>query len=341
VYVLRPAGPADLAALVRLAPLLDSPNLPADADFLRARLERSERAFATPGPPSAEREYQFVLEETGGSVVGTCAILSKHGTPEMPHLFLRVGRERRRSESADVCVEHLTFQLGATEDGPSELGALVLDPAQRGQPGRPGRLLSWGRFAFIARQPAAFESTVLAEMRATFDEDGRNRFWRAFGRRFTDMSYDEADRRSVEDKSFITDLFPDTPFYAALLDKETEAELGQVHEETRPALRLLEQAGMKWIGEIDPFDAGPFYGAEIADLAPVRNTVQCRAGTSAPAEDAPSNLVTAGHGPSFRCVYTPVEITAGEANLSKDALRKLDARPGDDLWITPLTPAEE
>ena len=85
---MRPAREADLPALLELAELLDSPNLPHDRAFLRRRLERSERAFRTPGPPHAEREYQFVLVDDASRVVGTSAILSKHGTPEMPHLPL-------------------------------------------------------------------------------------------------------------------------------------------------------------------------------------------------------------------------------------------------------------
>jgi arginine N-succinyltransferase len=157
----------------------------------------------------------------------------------MPHVYLRVRNEERRATSVDVSVQHRTLQLEAEPDGPSEIGALVLHPEVRGRPGWPGKLLSWGRFAFIALQPSCFEDRILAEMRASFDEDGHQAFWHAFGKRFTGMSYDAADRLSAEDKTFILDLFPTTPFYASLLDDDAVAELGQVHEETRPALRLL------------------------------------------------------------------------------------------------------
>ena len=276
---MRPARVSDLPAITSLAELLDSPNLPNDAAFLRRRLERSERAFAQPGPPCAEREFQFALEDDDGRVVGTSAILSKHGTPDMPHLFLRVGEETRTSASTGVRVTHTTLQLGASTDGPTELGSLVLRPEVRGRPGAPGKLLSWGRFAYIARHRACFEGRVLAEMRAAIDGHGRSAFWDAFGRRFTGMSYAEADRRSASDKSFVLDLFPATPFYASLLDADVAAQIGQVHEEAKPALRLLELAGLHWIDEIDPFDGGPFVGAETARAIPVRDTVRGRVDT--------------------------------------------------------------
>ena len=61
----------------------------------------------------------------------------------------------------------------------------------------------------MALHPDAFERQILAEMRASLDSEGRNAFWDAFGKRFTDMSYAEADRLSATDKGFILDLFPE------------------------------------------------------------------------------------------------------------------------------------
>ncbi len=339
MFLLRSAGPSDLAPVLELAHYLDSPNRPADEAFLRARLERSERAFAQPGPPSVEREYQFALEDAEGRVVGTCAVLSKHGTPDLPHLFLRVAEEERRSENADVCVKHVTLQLGASRDGPTELGALVLHPDVRGHAERPGRLLSWGRFCFIARRPDCFESQLMAEMRASFDEEGRNAFWDAFGRRFTGMSYAEADRRSVTDKTFILDLFPDTPFYASLLDEPVLAELGSVHPETQPALRLLERAGLHWIGEIDPFDAGPFVGASVDRVIPIRETLRGRVSRGAPDETATPAILATEQAGAFRAVAAPALANGTDVRVAVEALERLGLDTGDEISVTPLPPS--
>ncbi len=302
MFLMRGARLSDLPAVMELAEFLDSPNLPHDDAFLRQRLARSERAFREPGPPGREREYQFVLVDEGDEVVGTSAILSKHGTPEMPHLFLRVGEETRHSASTSVRVTHTTLQLGASHDGPTEIGSLVLRPEMRGRPGWPGRLLSWGRFAFIARNRGCFETIVLAEMRAAIDARGRSAFWDAFGRRFTGMSYAEADRRSASDKSFVLDLFPPTPFYASLLDPQVAAQIGVVHDEAIPALRLLEQAGLHWQDEIDPFDGGPFVSAPVAKIIPVAQTVIGRLEEGDTGDvDAPSILSTE-EGGVFRAV---------------------------------------
>lgn len=338
MYLLRPAQPEDLDAIFELAVFLDSPNLPTDREFLAARLERSVRSFGQPGPATAEREYQFALTNDAQKVVGTCAILSKHGTPGMPHMFLRVGEEVRHSEAVQRTVRHKTLQLGASTDGPTELGALVLHPEERGRGGRPGTLLSWGRFAYIARHRGCFEDRVLAEMRAALDGWGRSAFWDAFGKRFTGMTYADADRLSATDKSFILDLFPDVPFYASLLDAEVAAQLGQVHEETKPALGLLARAGVFPIDEIDPFDGGPFVGAAMNEVVPVRETLS-GALSDEPADDtAPQAIVMTEEGGHLRAVIANAQAHDGGLRVVKDACDRLEISAGDELTLTPLSP---
>jgi arginine N-succinyltransferase len=338
VFLMRPARLVDLPALMALAEFLDSPNLPHDEAFLRRRLERSERAFREPGPPDTEREYQFVLVDDGDEVVGTSAILSKHGTPAMPHLFLRVGQETRVSPSTGVRVTHTTLQLGASYDGPTELGSLVLRPDARGRPGWPGKLLSWGRFALIARHRSSFEKTILAEMRAAIDAQGRSAFWDAFGRRFTGMSYTEADHRSASDKSFVLDLFPATPFYASLLDADVAAQIGHVHDEAMPALNLLEKAGLHWIDEIDPFDGGPFVGAKVARIIPIQQTVLGRLAEGAPEEGAAPAILSAEDGCGFRALAMAATREGDAIRIPKEARKRLGVSVGDEIGWTPLPP---
>jgi arginine N-succinyltransferase len=338
-FLLRPARVDDLERIFALAELLDSPNLPADRGLLEGRLERSERSFAEGGRPSGEREYQLALENASGRVVGTCAVLSKHGTPDMPHTYLRVAREERYSETTGARA-HVTLRLGVCRDGPTEIGALVLEPETRGQPGWPGKLLSWGRFALIARHRDRFEGELLAEMRAALDPGGRSAFWEAFGGRFTGMSYEEADRRSAVDKEFILDLFPDSVFYATLLAPSVVERLGAVHEESCAAVRLLERAGFAWNGQIDPFDAGPFYAAATDSVVPIRDGVWRRVGEKMPPPGAPPCMIAAGIGAGFRCVAARASDDGDAVAVEPQAIERLGARAGDEVSIHPLGVSE-
>jgi arginine N-succinyltransferase len=336
VFLLRPARPEDLPGLLELARLLDGPNLPPDREFLRERLIRSEAAFESVDGPHPDREYQFVLLDPTDRVVGTSAVFSKHGTPGSPHISLRVAEEVRRSPSTGIEIRHRTLQLQATEDGPSELGALILHPEMRGHPGSPGKLLSWGRLAYIARHLNCFEDSILAELRAALDPAGHNAFWDAFGGRFTGMPFAEADRYSAQDKSFILDLFPDTPFYAALLEDEVTTQIGEVHPDARPALELLKRAGLRWTGEIDPFDAGPMYGAPLSEVTPVCDTCFGAIAPRGPGPHTDPHIITVDTGRRFRAVAAPATQAADGMRVCKEARTRLAVGDGDEASLTPL-----
>ena len=165
---------------------------------------------------------------------------------------------------------------------------------------------------------------------------GPHLFWEAVGKRFTGLDYEEADRRCSVDKSFIKDLFPDEKLYASLMDPSVASQLGEVHEETGPALRLLEQAAFRWNGQIDPFDAGPYYAARTDDVSPIRTTLRETVGAGEPGEEARPRIVSAGQGLTFRAVVAPVERhRVGVVRVAKDARRRIGVSEGDSVAITP------
>ena len=90
----------------------------------------------------------------------------------------------------------------------SELGALILDPALRGHPERLGRLLSYSRMLYIAAHRDRFQDTLQAELLPPFEPDGSSRLWNWLGKKFTGLTYLEADRRSRDDSEFMEALFP-------------------------------------------------------------------------------------------------------------------------------------
>ena len=59
---------------------------------------------------------------------------------------------------------HLVLRLGASYDGPTEIGGLILAPQYRGDPHQLGKQLSYVRFLFMAMHPERCRPTVISEL---------------------------------------------------------------------------------------------------------------------------------------------------------------------------------
>ncbi|MGH7779094.1 MAG: arginine N-succinyltransferase [Candidatus Binataceae bacterium] len=270
-FLVREATRKDHRQLVALARRLDSINLSTDSAGLSELLVRSERSFRGLAGDRSRAVYIFCAQRIGsGKIAGASMIIAKHGTPESPHFYLEIENEERYSKRLDKMFRHQYLRLRHSMDGPTELGGLIVAPGTRRHPERVGRQLSWVRFLYLAKYPRRFERRVVAEMLPPPMPRHRNAFWDHFGRPLTGLSFREADRLSIHDKEFIHALFPDSPLYTFLLPEAVRASIGTVGDQTRGAVRLLEQAGMRFLNQIDPFDAGPYYGGELQELAPVK-----------------------------------------------------------------------
>jgi arginine N-succinyltransferase len=329
-FVFRDALSSDEDAIFGLAAHLDTLNLPPDRGFIRELIGRSRESFAGGRDPELfdpERRFLFVLEgihEDGHSeVVGTSMIHAQHGTRFEPHVFFRVIDEERYAELSldaerrDVHMVHKMLHIGLTYQGPTEIGGLVLHPGLRKHPSKLGRLLSLGRFLYIAAHRPRFRDRVLAELLPPLERGphgrARSRLWDALGSRFTNLTYAEADRLSSYDKEFIWRLFPTSPVHASLLPREVQDIIGQVGPETVGALRLLQSVGFTDSGKVDPFDGGPHWEAATDEISLIREAQWCRAQAGAVDEQGVPGIVArvrrGGDGDEqawFRAVWTHV-----------------------------------
>jgi len=340
VLILRPVRADDLDALTALAEQLDSVNLPGDRDFLEERIETSLRSFADEIENWREGVYVFVLEDTdAGRCVGTSMILAKQGRPGKPYFWLAESQEERRSADLEVRFVHTKLQLQHTEDGPTEVGGLILDPTYRRHPQKCGKALSIVRFAYISMHPEHFEREVIAEMLSPFDASGRNLLWDAFGARFTGLTYREADHLSSRTKQFIIDLFPREPVYATLFPEEVQAVIRKPGETAKAALRILEKIGFHYLGQVDPFDGGPYYGASRETIAPVRDRRQLVLPGKVYEREASANatlaLLSAQGELGFRATVVDLD-DDGAPRVSEQCRAALGVGAGDRVHVTPL-----
>jgi arginine N-succinyltransferase len=340
MLLLRDAQRSDLPGLAALAGELDSVNLPDDPRALGQIVGRSVGSFSGRIAHPLDRAYVFVAEAPrGGRLVGTSMVIAKHGTHASPCTFFTVSEKEHYSSTLRRHFRHTVLSLGYHFDGPTEIGGLVVRPEARGGAERAGRQLSYVRFLYMAMHRRHFRATVLAELMGPLDAAGRSVFWEAFGRRFTGLDYQEADKRSRRNKEFIQQLFPPFEVYASLLPPAARRALGAVGGRARPVRAMLEGLGFRDVRRIDPFDGGPHYEAPLAGITLVK---ACRTGRleAAPLRrDAPEWLVarTVARGPNrFRAVRTAARLDAGRLALPAAAARALGARPGEALHLIPF-----
>jgi len=339
MFLYREAMKSDEDAIFELARHLNTLNLPPERSFISQLLGRSLASFR--GTPDFDpgRRFLFVLEAPDGRVVGTSMIHAQHGDFDEPHVFFRVITEERYADligpSGDhheVHMLHTMLHLGQTYDGPSELGGLVLDPDLRGHPEKLGRLLSLGRFVFVAGFRGWFRDRLLAELLPPLYKGSggatRSPLWDALGSVFTGLTYEEADRLSRTSKDFIWRLFPAMPVHASLLPEGVREIIGKVGPNTIGAQRLLERIGFKYSGRIDPFDGGPHLEAATDEVSIVRETQKYIPEIGEPDNDASLAIVamTADEAPHFRAVWTRatiIESSRPRIRVRREALERI------------------
>ncbi|HZX94727.1 MAG TPA: arginine N-succinyltransferase [Myxococcales bacterium] len=346
MYVIRDVQRSDLPGLRKLASVLDTVNLPDDEKQLSSILEKSARSFDGRIRDPFEREYLFVMEDMrSGKIAGSSLIIAQHGTRDAPHIFFDVYEKEHYSHSVDKHFRHRVLSIGYNFDGPTEIGGLVVDPQFRGQ-GKPGKQLSYVRFLYVAMHRPRFRDRILVELLPRKEEDGRSPLWEALGRKFTGLSYQEADRLSRQNKEFIQQLFPPGEIYATIFSQKIQDAIGEVGPESGGAKSMLAKIGFRYDERIDPFDGGPHHSAPTELIEPIRRFRRARLaaerlpeGTEPAPGEVEDRLVaverTQGRN-RFRAVRALCAFRDAAAQLPEEAVEALDARDGDRLHTIPF-----
>ena len=339
MFRIRQSYREDVEQVLAVAEHLDTVNLPADKTHIEAILDRSERSFAAE-VSAAEREFLFVLEDLSKKrIIGTSMIYAQHGTRRAPHIFFRVENDERYSVTLDKHFMHQTLRIGYNYDGPTEIGGLILLPEYRRATEALGKTLSYVRFLFIRMHRALFRGKVLSELLPPLEADGQSKLWEALGRKFTGLTYQEADLLSKDNKEFIHALFPDDPIHTELLPDDVRSMIGQVGPDTKAVERMLRRIGFEYAGQIDPFDGGPHFAAKTDEITLVRDAreVEIRTVNLADGERPWAVLAVElpGQRPKFRAIGARViPMEHGGVGVPGEARQRLGVEEGQKVWLT-------
>ena len=341
-YEIRGAVPADEDQLLAVAGHLNTVNLPNDREEIRGILEHAQKSFTGAIKDARRREYVFVLVDLAEQrIVGTSMVIGQLGRRDAPYIYVDVSEEERYSATLDKHFRHVVLKIGYSYNGPTEIGGLIVSPAYRKKPEKLGLLISYVRFLYLKMHRDWFKDELLAELLPPLEPDGTSHLWDAVGRKFTDMTYAEADRASKKNKEFIKGLFPEGAIYATLLPQDAQDVIGKVGAATRGVEKMLRRIGFRYAERVDPFDGGPHFTAPTDEVALVQRTHEARVSKLLAAKDAPKTralvAVETSEAPFFRCVYAPWKTTGeSDGELVKDAAEHLGVAEGAKAWGLPI-----
>ena len=349
MLVIRPLEERDLDALYVMAQSAGKglTTLPADRALLERKIRHARDSFEQKCAPEACL-YLFALEDTEiESCVGISGIQARVGLDEVFYNY-RLSVTVNASRELGVHVRTPTLHLSNDMTNTSEICSLLLSDSHRG--GGNGLLLSRCRFLFLDHFRQHFSEKVFAEMRGVSDEEGRSPLWDALGRQFFDMDFTKADTLSgLGNKSFIAELMPKFPIYLPMLPDEARAVIGRVHDNTAPALKMLEAEGFNFNGMVDIFDGGPVVESFLHNIRTIRDsidrTVMIRS-KRASTQSAPSKgkqdevMVSNGSFRDFRVTTVPSDwISLDTISLSEEVAQALKVEAGDRVRLAPLKDA--
>jgi arginine N-succinyltransferase len=338
MFRIRQSYREDVDQVLAVAEYLDTVNLPADRPHIEHILAQSEQSFSEE-LPVVDREFLFVLEDLAKKqIIGTSIVYAQHGTKRAPHIFYRVENDERYSVTLDKHFIHPTLRIGYNYSGPTEIGGLILLPEYRRNSEALGKSLSYVRFLFIRMHRPWFREQVLSELLPPLGSDGTSMLWEALGRKFTGLTYQEADLLSKNNKEFIHALFPDDPIHTELLPDDVRAIIGQVGPETKAVEAMLRRIGFDYAEQIDPFDGGPHFLAKTDDISLVNQahevTVRTVGDTDGERPWAMLAVETPGLRPAFRALGTRViPLPDGAIGITEDVRRRLSIEDGQRVWF--------
>ena len=336
-FVVRPVQADDLEELENLVAQagVGITSLAIDTQTLRNKIQVTLASFEASVRELGDQQYLFVLEDLDSeSVVGMSAVRAAVGLRE-PFYSYRIGTIVHASKALDVHSKFPALYLSNDYTGSTELTSLYLYPSVRG--GRLGTLISKARLLFIAEFPDRFAEKVIAEIRGVSTDDGHSPFWDGLGKHFFSMDFPTADYLvGTGNKSFIAELMPKHPIYALFLPTDAQEVIGQAHQKSKAALRILEEEGFHYEGYVDIFDAGPTVECRRDQILTVRSSLRRQAHITPNADRGQKALISNTRVSDFRCCVANAALDGTTVGIASDTARALRIAEGEPVRVRTL-----
>ncbi len=339
MILVRPVTTADVDGMLALferagTALHGMSSLRADREALSARASEAEAAFAPTSVPDPAADYLFVLVDTDtDTIIGTGAVIAGVGLKDAFYSYKIVTRIYS-SRELGVYNKIPTLVLCNDYTGLTEVASLFVDAAYRST--RAGKLMALSRLLFITEHADLFTETVFAEMRGYHTPDGRVPVWDGLGHHFFSLPFEKADDLTASgSKTFIAELMPSHPIYIPLLNQEAQDAIGEVHENTLPARRMLEKEGFRFHGYVDIFDGGPTLEVKVMDMRAATASAHFVVEPGSP-PPGPDLLIINQEIENYRAILANGLVDGHRLILEPEVIAGLAISPGDMVRMMQL-----
>ncbi|MFT4552358.1 MAG: arginine N-succinyltransferase [Chlamydiales bacterium] len=333
---IRPITHKDFKSLQSLAHAAKTglTSLPKDKSLLQEKIGKSVEAFASTSQKKGESLYLFVMENPKkAEIIGVSGIISKRN-PKTPFTSYTLEVQKQHCPILSIEREMRILKPKISTHQRSEICSLFLMPQHRKE--GLGQLLSLSRFHFIASHMKRFESNIVAELRGVQDRNGNSPLWNSLGKHFVNLEFAEAEILYSNDMSFVQELMSKYPIYVDLLPKKAQEVIGKPHQDTLPAMRLLEKEGFCFENDVDPFDGGPFLRAFTKHIRSINKSRVLTVGKILVKAPSTKTYIISNLDVDFRACFSPIRISKNQSvTLSVDAAKTLRVNAGDQIRCIP------
>jgi len=317
VYI-RPATLDDLDALEECVSRagIGLINLPRDRESLEKRIRLSEDSFSKQVSFPQEEEYFFVLvRRENNAILGTAGIYANLGKAHPLYVYQ---------------IDPKGFMTPKQYRGNvSEVCALYIIPEMRKEGF--GKLLSLGRFLFIAAHPERFSDQVIANMRG-FIQDNRSPFWESVGKQMCKDDFNTVMGKRLQNDQFIGEFLTNKrPIPVDTIPEEAREAIGKPHPHTQPAVAMLMREGFTFSENIDPIDGGPILIADTQKIKTVKQSQRAQVVEFDHNEMTPSSYLVSNESMQFRCCYSKLQILKERVIVPIDTANTLNIKIGDSI----------
>lgn len=273
MFFTRPLEEKDLSSIASIPHenLVGITNLPKTIHQLTRKMEISKESFAEKISSPSNEQYFFVLVHSKTKeICGVSGIFAESGRKNA-NIYKIDMVKNEETKSPLIRQSHRLLFPNPIEAHHSEIGALYIFPHFRHSGN--GRLLSLMRLLFIAAFKERFQPSIVASMRGYFESNTFCPFWEGVGKHFCNLSFSEAMELLDSDPNVMRHALSKYPLYIDLLPKEVQSVIGKVHDETLPALKMLEGENFRFKEEIDPFDGGPLLISKASEIRTISKSI--------------------------------------------------------------------